>query len=167
MKTSWFTVYIYPVFTPFIKCLNMSSLIAFSFYAALVIVRTILCSTVQTTITYTTIITIITNRSLFLFAYKPFCKPQLCVKLLTLLFGILLIISFCKHHTYSTGQRRNRNFTQGWLIYNWLSPALSCPFVFQQQQSNKSSWSRRFLFSPSRELYCDHLYMCIRIHIIP
>ena len=44
-----------------------------------------------------------------------------------------------------------RNVTQGWLIF------LSCPFIVQHNQSNERCWNRRFVFSPSRELYRDHL----------
>ena len=43
--------------------------------------------------------------------------------------------------------------------------ALPCLFIVQQDQSNKRSWSRIFLFSTSGKLYCDRLYMCILIHV--
>ena len=37
------------------------------------------------------------------------------------------------------------------------------PFYGPHEQSNEPSWSRRFAFLPSRELYRDRLYMCILI----
>ena len=67
--------------------------------------------------------------------------------------------SFCKHFTYSLDlhnrdlQTRNRNLSQGWLNYNWLSSAMSCLFIDQQDQSNERCWTGRFAYSASRELY--------------
>ena len=48
-----------------------------------------------------------------------------------------------------------RNFTQSWLNSYLPLRALSCPFIVQHEQSNECSWSRRFMFSPYRELHCD------------
>ena len=60
-----------------------------------------------------------------------------------------------------------RYFVHNWNVqtykfttYNWLSSALSYPFIVQQVQSNERYWNRMFLFSPSQEIYCDRLYMC-------
>ena len=58
-----------------------------------------------------------------------------------------------------------------WLNYYWVSSTLSCPFIFQHDQSNGHSWSRRFSFS-SRELHREyalaylsipHAYWCLFI----
>ena len=47
----------------------------------------------------------------------------------------------------------------------WLSSALSCPFIVQQDQPNERSWNSRFLFSPTREIYWDSLYIRTIIHV--
>ena len=53
-------------------------------------------------------------------------------------------------------------FTQGWLNFYYLSSALSCRFYSPtQKQSNEHSWSRTFTLSPSRELHCDHIVVCV------
>ena len=63
-------------FLPFSKRLNMSPLIVNNVLVKLFMVRNILCATVQTYSTYTTIITTTTSRSLFLSAFNLFAsKP--------------------------------------------------------------------------------------------
>ena len=105
-------------------------------YSPLFIVCTILCATVQTYITYTTIITTITIRLLFVSAYNRFCMPHLYVILLIRLFAILLTTFICKHYIYSLDLhdfdlQTHHNFTHGWLNYYWNSSALSCRFIVQ------------------------------------
>ena len=39
------------------------------------------------------------------------------------------------------------------------------PFIVQHIESNERSRDGKFLFSPSREDFCDRLYMCIPIHV--
>ena len=51
--------------------------------------------------------------------------------------------------------------------YNWHSFAVSCPFIVQQDQWNERSWTRRFAFSASKELYRHRLYMCILTLVFP
>ena len=59
-----------------------------------------------------------------------------------------------------------RNFTEGWLNSYYWSSALSCPFIVQHKQCNQRSWSRKFAFSLSQELYCnfyvvyEHIAVC-------
>ena len=58
------------------------------------------------------------------------------------------------------------NFTQSWPNSYWLSSALSCPFIVQEDQSNERSWSSRFVHSASREFYviacmCAFLYLSV------
>ena len=60
---------------------------------------------------------------------------------------------FCSHAT---------SHKYDWILIDWLT-ALSCPCLVQREQSKEHSWSRRFLFSPSGELYRDCLYICILI----
>ena len=52
-----------------------------------------------------------------------------------------------------------RNFTQGWLNSYALS-AMSCPFIVQRKQADERSWSRQFVFSLFKELYCDFIFVC-------
>ena len=53
-------------------------------------------------------------------------------------------------------------FTQDWLNYYWLSSSLVCTFIVQHNQSNESSWSRRFMFLPSQEL-SDELFVVVSL----
>ena len=55
------------------------------------------------------------------------------------------------------------NFTQGWLNSYCLMSALSCPVIVLHKQSNERSWSRMFVFSLSRELYCNFIIFCVHI----
>ena len=68
------------------------------------------------------------------------------------------------------------NFTQGWLNSYCLSSALSCPLIVQNKWCNERSWSRRFVFSASQELYlenivvcalCTHCCLCVLILVYP
>ena len=102
-----------------------------------------LCTTVHTYIMYITIITIITVRSLFLSAYNLFASHTCTL--------------FCTQLT------QTRNFTQDWLNYYWLLPALSGPFIYTRLQSAERSPSRRYMISPSRGLYRESLCICILI----
>ena len=51
------------------------------------------------------------------------------------------------------------NITQGWLNSYALS-AMSCPFIVQRKQADERSWSRQFVFSLFKELYCDFIFVC-------
>ena len=53
------------------------------------------------------------------------------------------------------------NFIQSWLNSYYSSSSLPCPFIVQRNQSNERSWSRMFVFSPSREPYCDFIFVCV------
>ena len=146
----------------------------------LFIVSTILCATVQTNNTYTTIITTITTRSLFLSAYNLFASNT-CSLFFShnyLLFSHNLFVST---NTYSLDlyseeleprtttvlfTRNASSYKIDWITTDWL-PALSCPFIVQHEQSKERFWSRRFSFSPSRELYRDRLYIYLLILIYP
>ena len=58
---------------------------------------------------------------------------------------------FCKHCTYSSDLHNHDlqtpNVPQFWLNYYWLSSAMSCPFIVQQDQPNERSWTGRFAYS--------------------
>ena len=90
-------------------------------------------------------------------------KTNMCSQLNSLLLSLLLC--HCSHLTDTTiiititacprqlhTQRVTRLFG-----YKWLTSAMSCPFIVQQNQSNERSWTGRFAYSTSRELYCDRL----------
>ena len=83
-------------------------------------------------------------------------------------FVILICLQpFCQPHLFvRSSQRRilNRNFTQGWLNYYWLVACFVFAF-FKRTSSVCRMLSRRFVFSPSRELYCNRLHMCILIRL--
>ena len=53
-----------------------------------------------------------------------------------------------------------RNVTSHKADYSLLS-ALSCLFIVLRKQSNERSWSRIFVFSLSREFYCDFIVVCV------
>ena len=79
----------------------------------------------------------------------------------------LLSTSNCSVDLYNGGLQTTTvlftcNFTQGWWnFYYYSSSALSCLFIVQHKQSNESSWSRTFVFSVSRELYCNFIFVCV------
>ena len=80
----------------------------------------------------------------------------------TIIYSLFLSHNY-SHHSVRNGDLQTtivyftRNITQGWLNSDWLSSALSCPFIAQNNQYNEHSLSRKFVFSPSRELYRNHL----------
>ena len=74
---------------------------------------------------------------------------------------------FVSSNLYSLDLLQHATETQDWLITTHSSIALSCIFIVQNISSNERSWNGRFLFSPSRQVYCDRLYTCILIHVIP
>ena len=76
------------------------------------------------------------------FVLQPFCKPYL-------------------HYMHTTEMFKHS--TQNWLNYYWLLPALCAHFIYARLQSAGPSQSRRFMISPSRELYRESLCMCIPI----
>ena len=62
----------------------------------------------------------------------------------------------------------NRNCLVHTQLYAMLTELLlTCCLLCLPLQSAESSESRRFEFSPSRELYCDLLYTCILILVCP
>ena len=73
--------------------------------------------------------TIITTRSL-LFSFPLSNQQHLCVRSVYQRF----FNNFCLHTQCA--------FTQGWLNYYCLLPALSCPFICASDQSNECSFSR-------------------------
>ena len=73
--------------------------------------------------------------------------------LLTQLFVILITPEIFKHAT---------SHKADWIL-TASSPALSCLFIYARLQPAERSQSRRFAFSPFRELYRDRLYICILI----
>ena len=123
----------------------------------LFIVLTILCATVKTCITYTVIITTITTIntcSFFLSAYNLFASNNTCS--LDLFSG--------DHQTMTVLFTRNASsHKKDWMNFYFLSLALSCRFIVQDNQSNERSGSRRFVFRPSRELYCDYTVVCVHL----
>ena len=81
--------------------------------------------------------------------------------------SVLLSTSNCSVDLYNGGLQTTTvlftcNFTQGWWnFYYYSSSALSWPFIVQHKQSNKSSWSKTFVFSVSRELYWNFIFVCV------
>ena len=61
---------------------------------------------------------------------------------------------FCSHSTSHKGD---------WILTTDSLPALSCSLIVQHEQSNERSWRRRFIISPSQELYRDRL--CVHSYI--
>ena len=133
----------------------MSSLIATKIKTNSVLFRlNFYCShyswaTIQTYTTYTTIIITITIRSLS--AYNLFVSHTctlFCIQLRYM--NMQLFCSLATSHKSV-----------------WILSDLSYYFIVQQDQSNEHSWNKIFLFSSSRELYCNRLYMCIPKHVFP
>ena len=75
------------------------------------------------------------------------------------------IIRYSAHNLDSLFTR-NRNTRL--IDYNSLSSAMCCPFIVQQDQSNKRSWTGRFAYSASRELYFErlHSHTCLSVMLI-
>ena len=74
---------------------------------------------------------------------QPFCKEHLFVFLLTQLF-------------YKSSQRRPSN--HDCFVHTQLHTRLTgFLLIIVNDQSNEPSWSRSFSFSPSQELYRDHI----------
>ena len=95
------------------------------------------------------------------------CNDQLCIRMY-----IIITITACPTQLFAILLKTAtllflRNFTQDWLNYNWLLPSLSGPFIYALLQSAEHSQSRRFMFSPSRELYREIQCMCILILVWP
>ena len=124
------------------------------------IVCFILCATVQTCNTYT---------RLHVYVYNYSNNYSFVILFTTISYSAYNLFVSCNTYAldlYSEGLWTitvlfTRNFTQGWLNYYLLSFALSWPFIVQDNQYNKHFWSRTFLFSPSRELYCDFIFICV------
>ena len=94
--------------------------------------------------------------SIFFFAYKLFASNKTCSLDLYMYSGEL----------QTTTVLFTCNFTQGWLNSYWSLSALCYPFVVQHEQFNESSLTRRFVFSPSRELYRNHIVAVYSAHTI-
>ena len=56
---------------------------------------------------------------------------------------------------------------QLWLNYFWSVDSSILPFYSPTHLSIERSWNGRFLFSPSREVFCVRLYICILMHVFP
>ena len=97
----------------------------------------------------------VTITSLFLSAYNLFASH-----IFSLFFShAILLTAFLYSLHLHIGDLWTHNFTQDWLNYHWLSSALSCPFIVQQDPSNKHSWSWRFAYSPCH-LFIPHVCCC-------
>ena len=102
-----------------------------------------------------------------------FFKQNLFLILLTQLVTILLTTFFIGANAYSIDlySEELQPMTATSHKADWITNdscfALPCPFIIQHEQSNELSWSRRFAFSPFRELYRDHLYICILTLVCP
>ena len=136
----------------------------FSFNWTLFIVRTNLCATFQTYTTFITITMTINIRSLFLSAYNLFASHTFSL-FFSYDYSLFCSQPFCKQCTYSldhhSGDLQKRIFTQDWLSFNWPLPALFGPFVYARLQSAERSQCKRFMISPSRELYRERLCICV------
>ena len=110
---------------------------------------------------------------LFLFIVRTiFCATvsNLCNRnylLVILLYtSVLLSTKNCSVDIYNSDLQTTTvsftcNFIQGWLNSYYSPSALSCPFIVQHNHSNERSWSRTFMFSPARELYCHLIFVCV------
>ena len=126
----------------------------------LFIVRTILCATVQTYTTFTTI----TTRLLFYSAYNLFASNTY-----SLFFSHNYSLFFSHPYSLDLHSEELQTATSHkaeWILTNSL-PDLSTSFICAHLQSAECSLSKRFAFLPSRELYSDSLYMCILILVCP
>ena len=98
----------------------------------------------STCTTYTTITTTIIVRSIFFFAYSLF----VCNKI-------------CSLHLHS------RDLSHAMILHTKLTELLLLVVCFMltfyspTQQSDERFWSRMFVFSLSRELHCDFIFVCV------
>ena len=73
---------------------------------------------------------------------------------------IMYVCSLYSLDLYSE-QLQARNFTQGWLNYNWLLPVFLGPFILH---TSTYSLCIMFMFSPSRELYISRKLVFVHSH---